>query len=191
MSEYKFTPEQEARKQAWLKELSEFIVRANRNAWAADQGQIDPLLPGDKTHEYKEGDWWLLDNFSAYFRAPGITVVRYKERPAWHMYYGGLGMTQSHYDKVKETFVFLREALMQVTTEMPLRGPSKYRNGNRLYTFRMNGNIENCEWVEKVIQDNDLVFTQTGAAGIYIHKTDDRKPLYPWNFQSPTPGVES
>ena len=56
MSEYEFTPEQEARKQAWLTELSEFIVRANRNTWAADQGQIDPFLPGDKTHEYKEGD---------------------------------------------------------------------------------------------------------------------------------------
>ena len=107
------------------------------------------------------------------------------------MYYGGLGMTPSHYDKVKETFAFLREALMQVTMEMPLRGPSEYRNGNRLYTFRMKGNIENCEWIEKVSQDNDLVFTQTGAAGIYIHKTGDIKPLHPWNFQSSTPGIES
>jgi len=191
VSEYKFTPEQEARKQAWLTELIEFIVRANRNTWAADQGEIDPVLPGDKTHEYKEGDWWLVDNYSGYFRAPGITVVRYKEKPAWHMYYGGLGMIPTQYDKVRETFVFLREALMQVTTEMPLRGPSEYRNGNRLYTFRMKGNIENCEWVEQMSENNELVFTQTGGAGIYIDKMNDRKPLYPWDLHAPTPGVGS
>ncbi len=181
--ENRFTPEQEARRQAWLTQLGTFIVKANRETWAADKGEIDPLLPFDKTHEYREKDWWLIDNYSAYFTAPGMTVVRYRQYPAWHMYYGGEGMKPAYYDEVKETFAFLREALMQVTPEMPLRGPTIYKNGNRLYALEVRGNIENCEWTEMITRDHALVFTQTGRTGIYIHKTPDRNPLYPWDIK--------
>lgn len=169
-------------KELWLRNLAEFIVEANKETWAADKGEVEPFLPNHKMHRYKRDSWELIDDYSGYFRAPGITVVSYKEMPSWHMYYGGTGMIEGQYERVKDAFQFLREALMHVTPELPFRGPTRYKNGDWLYTFNMRGNIEDGTWVEKINNKKDLVFTQTGATGIYIHRTPERKPLYPWDL---------
>lgn len=174
-------PEQE-KKTAWIKELSEFIVEANRETWAADKGEIEPMRPGDKTHEYKRGPWWLVDTYSGYFQAPGLTVIRYKDTPSWNMYYGGRGMNPHYFDITKDTFQFLREALMQVTPSLPIRGPEHYSRGEWSYIFKSSGDLENCTWNETVWKKGKRLFTQEGGAGIYIHRSEDRQPIYPWNL---------
>lgn len=182
MAEIHSSSEQEIRKHEWLLQLADFIVEANRKTWAADKGEVEPFLPGHKSHEYQKGDWRLVDDYSGYFQAPGMTIVSYKDLPAWHMYYGGEGMSLSHYDKVQEAFSFLRKALMQVTPQLPLRGPESFDEDNWHYAFKINGTIENCTWEEEVRKGTNKMFKQTGAAGIYIHKTVDKKPLYPWDL---------
>lgn len=174
-------------KESWLKELTHFIVEANQNTWAANTGKVAPFLPNHKTHRYERAPWEQVDDYSGYFRAPGLTVVSYNNMPAWHLYYGGIGMAENQSDQVKEAFQFLRAALMQVTPDMPIRGPSEYQVEDWLYTFNMKGDILDCRWTEKVLQKQGLrnpklIFRQDGRAGIYIHRTYGRKPLYPWNL---------
>src|SRR3989344_5804491 len=124
-------------KQKWLEELAEFIVEANTKGWAANSSEVEPTFPGMKSIYYKRDNWELRDNYFGYFRAPGVTVVSYKQRPVWNMSYFGLGQTSGQEGIVKPTFTFLRSALMKVPLEMPFRGPSEYSEDDWTYRFRL------------------------------------------------------
>ena len=191
------TPEQEAKKEAWLKSLADFIVIANGKTWAADGAEVDPQRPGYKelqwpypemseedTESYKGWEDWLLrDSYTGYFRAPGMTIIYYKGQPAWTMQYGGHGQTEGYEDRAKQTYEFLKAALRQVVPETPLRGPKEYIEGNRRYEFALlEGDITDCLWREKIIEGGQLTFTQTGLAGIVIQRDSNKQPLNPWDL---------
>lgn len=192
------SPEEVARKEAWLKSLADFIVIANGKTWAADGAEVKPRRPGykrlqwpypddkmtDRDREDYRGweDWRLEDEFTGYFRAPGMTTVYYKEVPAWTMSYGGHGQTEGYEDRASETFTFLRMALLQVTSALPIRGPKEFTQGNKKYVFKMlKGNIESGTWEEEIIEDNVSTFSQDGAVGLVIHKDQNKQPVFPWN----------
>lgn len=190
--------EEAARKETWLKSLADFIVIANGKTWAGDGAEVEPRRLGYKRLQwpYPDGkmtewnredykgweDWRLEDEYTGYFRAPGMTTVYYKDIPAWTMSYGGHGQTEGYEDKANETFTFLRAALSQVTPDLPFRGPKEFTQGNKRYEFELlEGNIEDGSWREKIIEDNVLTFTQTGIVGIVVHKDANKQPLPPWN----------
>jgi hypothetical protein len=172
-------------KEAWLMDLADFIIEANKNTWAADAPEVSPQRPGYQELEYKSsnGLWLLRDSYTGYFRAPGMTTIYYKNAPSWAMAYGGHGMTEAHNEIVKPTFQFLKNALMKVTPKLPYRGPEEYIEDDWRYSFEYQGNLEDCLWTEKITKAEDLVFTQTGFAGIIIQRNEDRKPQYPWELQ--------
>lgn len=170
-------------KEQWLRDLSTFIVEANKNTWAADSGEVQPERPGYKELEYKNGLWRLRDSYTGYFRAPGMTTVYYRDQPAWTMQYGGHGLTEGYEAKVKEIYGFLKQALMRVTPEMPFRGPEEYIDGNKRYAFKLlNGDITDGLWREEITESGLLTFTQTGLVGVIIHRDSDRQPLAPWKL---------
>jgi len=119
-------------------------VIANTRTWAADGAEVSPERPGykelqfpypnmsEKDAEAYKGweDWRLRDSYTGYFRAPGMTTVYYKGQPAWTMQFGGHGQTEGYEDRAKQTFNFLKAALMKVSPELPFRGPKKYSEGN-------------------------------------------------------------
>ena len=195
--EIQLTPEQEAKKEAWLKNLADFIVIANGKTWAADGAEVDPQRPGYKelqwpypnmTEEdakaYKGWEDWLLrDSYTGYFRAPGMTTVYYKGQPAWTMQYSGHGQTEGYEDKAKQTYEFLKTALKQVTPEIPFRGPKEHAEGNKRYEFTLlEGDITDCSWQERISEDGQLTFTQKGLAGIVIQRDSTRQPINPWDL---------
>lgn len=189
MAERKLSPEEEARKEAWLKELAKFIVEANLRTWAADGPEVIPQRPGFKELEYPPGaspetaEWYYRDSYTGYFRAPGMTTVYYKGRPAWAQVYGGHGQIEGSYNVVKPTFDFLRKALKRVTPELPFRGPEEYKEGDFVYTFELEeDNIEDCTWNELITKNDWEIFSQVGSAGLIIHRDQNRQPIYPWNF---------
>lgn len=165
----------------WLGELAGFIVEANQNTWAADGAEVKPERPGYKELEYKKDFWRLRDSYTGYFRAPGMTTVYYKDQPSWIMAYGGHGQTDGYEDRAKQTFEFLRAALMKVTPELPFRGPERYEKGNNLYTFQMlGGDITDGLWREEIRESGILTFTQTGLVGVVIHRDPNKQPVLPW-----------
>lgn len=186
-------------KNEWLKKLSQFIVIANRKTWAADGAEVDPRRPDHKRLQWPypdekmtdqdrkdyEGwkDWRLEDEYTGYFRAPGTTTIYYKEKTAWTMSYGGHGQTEGYEEQAKQTFNFLKSALMRVIPELPFRGPEKYEEGDRKYTFKMlEGNITDGLWKEEITENGTVTFRQTGIVGLAINKDQNRKPLLPWKL---------
>jgi hypothetical protein len=180
---YEASSTPEARKAKWLADLREFIVDANRNTWAADGAEVKPQRPGYKELEYRNGLWLLHDSYTGYFRAPGMATVYYKDTPAWTMQYGGHGQTEGHEAHAKQTYNFLKAALMQVTPELPFRGPEEYVEGDNVYRFTMlSGDISDGLWREEITEHGVLTFTQTGIVGTVINKDEGRQPIYPWNL---------
>src|SRR3989338_6812004 len=156
-TEIQLTPEQEAKKENWLKSLADFIVISNGKTWAADGAEVEPRRPG-----YKRLQWPYPEN-----KMSEQDLSDYK---GWE-------------DREKQTYEFLKTALKQVSTEMPFRGPKEYIEGNKRYEFTLlQGDITDCLWREKITEDNQLTFTQTGLAGIVIQRDSSRQPTNPWDL---------
>lgn len=167
------------KKEAWLKDLSEFIVEANRNTWAADGKEVDPEREGYNELEYEKGDWRLRDSYTGYFRAPGMTTVYHHGSPVWTMAYSGKGMVRGGGKLAESTFKFLKSVLMRVTSDEPYRGPNR-EDGEWRYSFELQrGNIIDFLWKEEIYKEDKLVFTQTGIGGIVVFKKQ-RGPSQPW-----------
>jgi hypothetical protein len=180
------SPEETARKEAWLTDLAKFIVEANLATWAGNGKEAPPQRPGYKELQYPppdkpQGDFAYRDSYTGYFRAPGMTTIYYKEVPAWTMSFGGHGQTEGYEDKAGETFTFLKDALSQVTPDLPFRGPREFTRGNKRYVFELEGDIEDGSWKEKIIEDGVVTFAQVGIVGIVIHKDANKQPVFPWN----------
>ena len=63
----------------------------------------------------------------------------------------------------------LRPALMNVGEDkcvLPLRGPSKFKNGEYIYTFEQNGTMENFAGIEKIYKNNLLIYELKCSGGI-------------------------
>jgi hypothetical protein len=183
MSEFSPLPEHETTKERWLGELAKFIVEAGKNGWAAEAPKVeDPQRPGFKELAYQNGNWEYRDSYAGYYMGPGSSVVYFKSKPVWYMSYGGPGQSEEHYDKAKETYAFLRTALMIPDPNFPVRGPMSYQgdDGNKIYWFDYQGNLAEGSWTEMILFDHQEVFKQRGEAGLIIDKDSNRQPIYPW-----------
>ena len=172
----------ESKKEAWLKELSEFIVEANLETFATGKGEVEPTRPGRIRHVYERGDWKLDDEYRAYFKAPGETAVSYKGVEVWVMAYGGTGMTTDNEHFTSDTFQFLKRALMQVTSEMPYRGPEVYKEKDWEYNLELVGRIDEFTWGEQISVGKNIVFEQMGIGGTAVDRDENGEPLYPWDL---------
>lgn len=172
------------KKDLWLEELANFIVKANKNTWAAEGAEVNPERQGYKELEYKDGLWRLRDSYTGYFRAPGMTTVYYEKNPVWTMAYGGTGMKSGLESRARETYTFLKKALMLVSPERPFRGPSEYSEGNWRYEFFLlrNGDITDFLGEEFIYNQDKLFFSQIALGGLILPKDKNKKIIYPWSF---------
>ena len=175
----------EKRREAWLDELSEFIVEGHKEGWDGKGEKVESVFPGMKCLYYRHGGWEYRDNYLGYFRAPGFIVVSQNQRLVWTMNYFGRGQTPGYEHLAKPTFDFLKRALMRVTPDMPFRGPREYKEGEWNYSFKNYDpkmSVENFFWEEDIIKDKVKVFSQTGGGGTIIGKDKNKESLYPWDI---------
>ncbi|MEK6848741.1 MAG: DUF5680 domain-containing protein [Nanoarchaeota archaeon] len=171
----------ESKKELWLEELANFIVEANKNTWAGEGGEVPARFRDGTSLYYRKGEWELEDDYTGYFSAPGMTRVLYKGRSVWTMAYFGAGQLGGEEHLVKDTFQFLKRALMRVTPEMPFRGPGIYNEDNWRYNFRLlRGAIVDFIGREAIYHNQSLVFTQTVGGGIVRHKDEKGEVIAPW-----------
>ena len=162
-----------------LEELARFLVKAKKGTYAGDGKEITPERPGFKELEYIEGDWNYRDSYIGFFMAPGQEVVRFQGKPIWVMSYSG-GMTSDFKDDInfaKETFNFLKRALLQVSEEMPFRGPKIFSDEKDWhYQNYFGGDVTNFHGHEKIYtlppvdEINRIVFAQDYIGGLVLPK---------------------
>lgn len=152
-----------------LEKLAEFIVNANQNTYAAGGKEVKTSIEGFKELRFKKGDYEYIDLYTGFYTFPGISIIKYKNKPVWTMSYVG-GMKPEEHKRAKETYSFLKEALMRVTEEYPFRGPELFKKKTFKYSCKVRGNLEYFTGKEIIKQDNKEIYRVDFIGGLVFSK---------------------
>ncbi|MBI2545468.1 MAG: hypothetical protein HYW22_02655 [Candidatus Aenigmarchaeota archaeon] len=147
-----------------LEELKAVLIEANKNGYAGDGLEIDPLLPDFKEHqhEHSSGHWITRDFNTGLYSASGFRMVWYDNKSYWMMIRGG-GMTPSYVDLpkpgydaddafAKAVFRFQKKMLRQAPEDMPVRGPlGSHTEGHFEYRNSVLGDLRNLIGQELIV----------------------------------------
>lgn len=149
------------------KDLLAFIHKAHKCTYAAPKEVkekyklIPPRRPGYKEFCFLDGDWEYHDSYSGSEMAPGEETVSFQGKPVWSMSYRGKGVEGVTYDFLKEEiFPFLKKTLMNISEDLPFRGPREFVEGDFKYTFEFEGDYSYFRGREAVLYQGNEVFFQ-------------------------------
>lgn len=155
-----------------LKELAGFLVKAKSQTYAGDGKEIPPQRPGFKELVFIDGNWEYRDSYTGFYFAPGQEIVRFQGRPVWAMAYSG-GMRPEYHGKgdfAKQTFTFLKQALLRIEVSRPFRGPKNFQDGEWEYRDSSEGDITDFKGAEYIFYKRKEVFRQYYIGGRILPK---------------------
>lgn len=155
-----------------FEELGKFLYDANANGYGGDGKEVEAQRPGFTDLEYQSSDWLMYDSYTGSYFAPGQEVVYFKGKPIWAMAYAGGMKFALHGERAlaKETFVFLKKALLAMDPKKPYRGPAKFSEGEWKYVSTLKGDIKDFVGNEKIYKGPELMFEQNFIGGIVVDK---------------------
>lgn len=124
--------------------LAAFVRAAKLATYAAsgDSASVAPLLPNTKQLEYSNGEFVYRDIYAGMEFFVGQELVYQSGKAVWSMGYSG-GVTVSATEAATtEIYRFLRNALVQVPEQLPLRGPASHSSGPLQYTCEVSGELD-------------------------------------------------
>lgn len=159
-----------------LEELGNFLVIAKKNGYAGGE-EKKREVDGSKTFTFQEGNFHYTDNYAGSYQAPGNEIIRWQREDGqriWQMSYSG-GMLPKFWGDEKLshlTFEFLKDALMEVNSKFPFRGPKIYCGIDFIYKAKVKGNIQRFSGKEEIFNRKSLVtvFSQDFIGGLVIPK---------------------
>ncbi len=147
-----------------LEQLRQFLIDANQAGYVTgEEKQWIKESDGSTTIPYKKGEFSSHDNFFGGEPYGGRLVVSHAGKAIWIMvYYGWVA------SGIEPTMVYpiLRNALKKMPPEAPFRGPATYTEGDFLYTNDWTGTIERYEGIEKITQNNKLIYQANYRGGL-------------------------
>lgn len=155
-----------------FEQLKKFLYNANAKGYAGGAQEITPQRPGFNELEYSEGDWYFRDSYAGSFFAPGQEIVYFQDKPIWAMAYAG-GMKFEFHNQpeiAKETFQFLKKALLAMDPEKPFRGSAELIDGDWRYISTLDGDIKDFIGNEKIFKGDELMFEQNFIGGLVVDK---------------------
>ena len=150
------------------KELLNFLIKAKIAGYASGE-ETQKIINDDlsKTLTFKKGSWKYHDNYFGGEPYGGREVVFFKKKPVYIMtYYGQVSKDVSN---IKKVYAVLRNALKLIPKNNPYRGPSKYREGNFLYSNKFTGSIASF-WGEETIKENKKRIYKAQYMGGFINQ---------------------
>ena len=150
------------------KEFIDFLVKAKKGTYANGNASKSPssrLL--SKDYHYEDSHFTYHDTYFGGVKFMGEEVVYYNENILWGMNYYGVTLDSSLTEEVMDKV--LRVALMKVGEDeniIPVRGPKEFINGDYLYTFDVEGNMENFIGTEQIYKDKKLIYELICHGGI-------------------------
>lgn len=142
-----------------------FLINAKKETYANENiKKSESSRIGSHDYHYEseiEGETMIYhDTYFGGLKFMGEEVVyRGASTPKWGMNYYGLTLDSSFGEEAIDKV--LRPALMKVGDDnavLPLRGPSKYINGEYLYIFKTDGDIDNFSGTEEIYKNDKLIY---------------------------------
>lgn len=136
-----------------INKIIEFLLIAKTNTYAAANNKVDSCRM--KSHDYRYQDkngFTYLDSYLGGECFVGEEVVWLHGIPVWSMNYVGRVIGENFSGD------FLKEVLMQVTAELPFRGPEIYSKGDYHYHCKVDGEFVWFQGDEEIFYRNEKIY---------------------------------
>lgn len=151
-----------------IDELRRFLLAAKRATYAAqgDAASVTPLLPQSKQLEYSAAPFAYRDIYFGLFRFSGQELVYEAERPLWSMTYSGGLLPEATQENAAEIYAFLRQALLALPADLPLRGPAALTDGALHYRCEITGTLAAFRGQESISKNDQRLYELNFAGGL-------------------------
>lgn len=144
-----------------MENLLDFLIEAKKQTYAnANVEKVKSTRLGSKDYHYENGNMIYHDTYFGGIKFMGEEVVYCNsEEPIWGMNYYGITIDNTLSEEAMDKA--LRPALMNVGKDnsiIPVRGPSRFENDGYVYTFKVEGTIENFTGIEEICKDGALIY---------------------------------
>ncbi len=147
-----------------LKQLKQFLLEANLSGYAQGEEKAwEKEKDSSTTIKFKKGFFKSHDNFFGGEPYGGRQVVFYQEKPCWIMVYYGLVKKGIDVNKVYQV---LRQALKNMPSQYPFRGPKILKKNNFTYKNVWQGDVKQFSGEEKIFADKKLIFKTNYLGGL-------------------------
>jgi hypothetical protein len=147
-----------------VEQLRQFLVDSNKAGFAGGEEKKWIKEPdGSTTIPFEKGEWRSHDNFFGGEPYGGRVVVFYQNKPVWVMvYYGWIEPGV----ETKPMYDILRNALMRMPEDAPLRGPKEYREGGFVYRNAWQGDVSRYSGEEQILQNGTPAYQASYFGGL-------------------------
>lgn len=139
-------------------ELAKFLDEANKSTYAnKDTPKVAPTRLESEDYHFEKDDLIYHDTYFGGHDFIGEEVVYKSKNPVWGANY--FGFVFDKHASEKDVYDFLRKALMQEYDDViPVRGPTKFSDGEWKYTFLVEGDLENFAGKEEISLNDKIVY---------------------------------
>ena len=132
--------------------LIEFLCRAKKRTYAGKGAETVSSRSGSHDLAYEEGPMVYLDSYFGGERFSGEEILWSSDVPVWSMNYTGRVLDDAFSGD------FLKECLLAVTHESPIRGPGLYSRGDYTYRCSVNGSFSWFSGEEEIYAGQKRVY---------------------------------
>lgn len=155
--------------------LLQFLIKAKKETYANSNAEKQKSSRvGSNDYQYAEIlQGKKLTYHDTYFGGTKFigeeVVYQEEEMPKWGMNYYGVTLDEKFSEETMDKA--LRPALMRVGEDssiLPVRGPRRFENEGYVYTFQVEGTIENFTGVEEVYYGEKRIFCLHCHGGMIV-----------------------
>lgn len=146
--------------------MAEFLCRAKRATYAKNGNKTASCRKKSRDFFYSEDcgeDFGLLEYYDTYLGGKnfsGEEALYQNGNPVWAMNYSGRVIDESFSGD------FLKSALYAVKPEMPFRGPEIFKDGDKIYICKVDGDFEWFSGNESIFHGEKKVYECVFHGGI-------------------------
>lgn len=132
--------------------LALFLVKAKTSTYAKKQNKVPSSRTASHDYAYQDENYHYIDSFFGSSSFSGQEIVYQKDKVCWSMNYVGKVIASPFNGD------FLKEALLKVEADFPLRGPAIFHQGEYTYTCLVNGDLAFFNGQENIYYQSQLVY---------------------------------
>ncbi|PKL26201.1 MAG: transcriptional regulator [Spirochaetae bacterium HGW-Spirochaetae-3] len=129
-----------------------FLCKAKKSTYAAKKKEESPSRTNSHDLRYEEDGFEYFDTYLGGERFSGEEAVWLSDSPIWAMNYTGRVLGELFSGD------FLKEALANVSMDMPFRGPRVYVNNEYCYHCFVNGSFDWFDGYEEIVVRDQKVY---------------------------------
>ena len=148
-----------------------FLIKAKKSTYANSTiEKSESSRTGSSDYNYEEiindRKYTYHDTYFGGTKFIGEEVVYCdSDKPIWGMNYYGITFDDTLGEEAMDSA--LRPALMKVEeNNIPVRGPSKFKNNGYIYTFSTTGTMESFDGIEQIYKNNKLIYELHCSGGL-------------------------